>query len=58
MAVDKDKHKQILVTLPNELLDSIEEYWHEQKLKNRSEAIRELILVGLKYHQEERRKLD
>lgn len=53
MAVDKDKNKQILVTFPNEILESVEEYWHERKLKNRSEAIRELIQIGLK-HQEEK----
>lgn len=47
MAVDKEKNKQILVTFPNELLDQIEEYWHEKKLKNRNEAIRELIQKGL-----------
>lgn len=58
MAVDKDKNKQVLVTFPNELLESVEEYWHKYKLQNRSEAIRELIQIGLKYHQEERRKLD
>lgn len=46
--IDKSKHSQILVTLPNELAEEIEEYWHAKKLKNRSEAIRELIKEGLK----------
>ncbi|UVI32070.1 ribbon-helix-helix domain-containing protein [Paenibacillus spongiae] len=48
MAVDKDKNTQILVTFPNELVEQIETYWHENKLKNRSEAIRELVIAGLK----------
>lgn len=48
MAVDKNKNKQILVTIPNETLDEIEAYWHKNELKNRSEAIRELIQLGLK----------
>lgn len=48
MAVDKDKNIQILVTFPKELVKEIEGYWHENKLKNRSEAIRELVILGLK----------
>ncbi|MET3209894.1 UNVERIFIED_CONTAM: metal-responsive CopG/Arc/MetJ family transcriptional regulator [Paenibacillus sp. PvR008] len=48
MAIDKDKNTQVLVTFPNELLDEIEMFWHENKLKNRSEAIRKLIEIGLK----------
>ncbi|KIQ93895.1 hypothetical protein LH47_02045 [Anoxybacillus thermarum] len=47
MAVDKNKNTQILVTFPNELVDQIEKYWHENKLKNRNEAIRELVKIGL-----------
>ncbi|MFS0657336.1 ribbon-helix-helix domain-containing protein [Niallia alba] len=47
MAVDKTKNAQILVTFPNELLEKIEEYWHTNQLKNRNEAIRELIRLGL-----------
>lgn len=48
MAVDKAKNTQILVTFPNDTLEEIEKYWHENKLKNRNEAIRELIQLGLK----------
>ncbi|MCI3922479.1 ribbon-helix-helix domain-containing protein [Paenibacillus sp. TRM 82003] len=48
MAVDKEKNTQVLVTFPNELLTQVEKYWHEQELKNRNEAIRELISIGLK----------
>lgn len=47
MAVDKDKNTQILVTFPNEMVEQIEKFWHEKKLKNRSEAIRELVKQGL-----------
>lgn len=47
MAVDKEKNTQILVTFPRELVDRIETYWHENKLTNRNEAIRELIRKGL-----------
>jgi len=48
MAVDKTKNSQILVTFPKEMVDQIEAYWHENKLKNRNEAIRELIEKALK----------
>lgn len=47
MAVDKEKNTQVLVTFPNEIIEQIEKYWHDQKLKNRSEAIRELVKKGL-----------
>lgn len=48
MAVDKNKNTQILVTFPNDLVNQIEKYWHEKELKNRSEAIRELVKIALK----------
>ncbi|MUG26026.1 hypothetical protein GNQ08_27065 [Paenibacillus macerans] len=47
MAVDKDKNTQILVTFPNEMVHEIEQFWHDNKLKNRSEAIRDLVAKGL-----------
>lgn len=47
MAVDKNKNTQILVTFPNDLLEDIENYWHEQKLSNRNEAIRVLVKKAL-----------
>ncbi|WP_335871974.1 ribbon-helix-helix domain-containing protein [Bacillus sp. 2205SS5-2] len=47
MAVDKTKNKQVLVTFPNELLEKITEYWHENQIPNRNEAIRELIIEAL-----------
>lgn len=48
MAVDKDKNSQILVTFPNDMIEAIEDYWHDNKLKNRNEAIRSLVAIGLK----------
>ncbi|WP_176140667.1 ribbon-helix-helix domain-containing protein [Halobacillus salinus] len=48
MAVDKDKNSQILVTFPKEMVEEIEKHWHENQLKNRNEAIRDLVQKGLK----------
>lgn len=47
MAIDKEKNTQILITFPNEMVEKIEEYWHENKLKSRSETIRELVRKSL-----------
>ena len=49
MTIDKHKNKQVLLTLTNELLEQVEQYWHEHKLPNRNEAIRNLIAQGLKH---------
>ncbi|WP_180227880.1 hypothetical protein [Bacillus toyonensis] len=47
MAVNKDKYTQILVTFTKEQVEQIENYWHDNKLKNRNEAIREIVDKGL-----------
>ncbi|HDW3056850.1 TPA: hypothetical protein RMI67_004586 [Bacillus cereus] len=47
MAVNKDKYTQILVTFTKEQVEQIENYWHENKLKNRNEAIRQIVDKGL-----------
>lgn len=47
MAIDKDKNTQVLVTIPNEMLKRIEDFQFDNRIKNRSEAIRELIQKGL-----------
>lgn len=47
MAIDKTKNTQVLVTFPNELLQRIEDYQFENRLKNRNEAIRDLVLKAL-----------
>lgn len=48
LAVDKEKNTQVLVTFPVEMIEEIEKYWHDNKLKNRNEAIRSLVAIGLK----------
>lgn len=45
--INKDKNVQILVTFPIEMVDEIEKYWHDKKMKSRSESIRELVKKGL-----------
>ncbi|WP_179875865.1 hypothetical protein [Bacillus wiedmannii] len=47
MAVNKDKYTQILVTFTKEQVEQIENYWHENKLRNRNEAIRQIVDKGL-----------
>mgnify|MGYP005749492219 CR=1 FL=1 len=47
MPIDKSKNTQILVTFPNEIVEEIERYWHDNKLKSRSEAIRQLVEKSL-----------
>jgi metal-responsive CopG/Arc/MetJ family transcriptional regulator len=53
LAVDKSKNTQVLVTFPNEVLEQIENYWYEKRLKNRNEAIRELVQKGIQKEQSE-----
>ena len=47
MAVDKDKNTQILVTMPWELKEEIEDYQFENRIPNRTAAILDLIENGL-----------
>ncbi|MDW4221597.1 ribbon-helix-helix domain-containing protein [Staphylococcus saprophyticus] len=47
MSVDKELNSQVLLTLSKELLKEIENYQFENRIKNRSQAIRELIEKGL-----------
>lgn len=58
MAVDKTKNEQLLITIPNELLHQIESYWYDERVKNRSEAIRQLIRIGLDQYEDEKKRLD
>lgn len=51
MAVDKTKNTQVLVTFPIEMLELIEKHWHDNLLKNRNEAIRDLVQKGLEKEQ-------
>ncbi len=50
---DKNKITQCLVTFPNDLLEEIEQYWHDKRIMNRNEAIRQLIAAGLKAEAQE-----
>ena len=47
VAVDKTKNAQVLVTIPKDLLKRIEDFQFGNRIKNRNEAIRELIDKGL-----------
>jgi len=47
MAIDKTKNTQVLVTIPNEDLEKIEDYQFNNRIKSRTEAIRILINKGL-----------
>lgn len=40
--------KQIMIYIPDELLQKIEDFWHNQKIPNRNAAIKLLIEHGLK----------
>jgi len=44
LAVDKDKNTQVLVTFPVGMLEEIDQYWHDRKLMNRNETIRQLYV--------------
>ena len=45
--INKDKNTQVLITLSHELLEKIETYQFDNRIKNRTEAIRVLIQKGL-----------
>jgi metal-responsive CopG/Arc/MetJ family transcriptional regulator len=47
MAINKEENTQVLLTISKELLKLIEDYQFENRISNRSEAIRELIQKGL-----------
>ena len=47
MAIDPDKKTQILVTMPWELKEEIENYQFSNRIPNRTVAILELIRKGL-----------
>lgn len=42
------KKPQVLLTLDDELLERIEDYRYENRIPTRSEALRNLIKIGLK----------
>lgn len=51
MPINKSKNKQFLMTLPVDLLEKVEQYWHENRLPNRNEAIRQLLYKALSMRQ-------
>lgn len=47
MAIDKTKNAQVLITLSKEMIEKIEDFQFENRIKSRSEAMRRLIEKGL-----------
>lgn len=47
MAIDQSKNTQILVTIPHELKEAIEDYRFENRISSRNAAILELIKKSL-----------
>ncbi len=47
MAVNSDTNVRKLVTLPKTLVQAIDDYRFEQRIKTEAEAIRRLIELGL-----------
>ena len=45
--IDKTKNTQVLITMPHEMLEKIEDFQHENRIKNRTEAIRILLNEAL-----------
>jgi len=45
--INKDKNTQVLVTISREMLEEIENYQFDNRIKSRTEAIRILIQKGL-----------
>jgi hypothetical protein len=46
---DKDETmtERFVIPVPADLAEAIRDYWHEQKLDSKSEAVRMLIRMGL-----------
>lgn len=47
--IDKSKMSQVLITFPIDLLEEVDQYWHQEHIMNRNEAVRQLIVLGLQY---------
>lgn len=50
------KKPQMLLTLTEDLLKRIDNYWHNKRIISRSEAVRCLIEDGLKKHEKKPKK--
>lgn len=49
MTIDKTRNTPINITFPNDLLKQVEDYRFENRIKNRTQAILELIRKGLEH---------
>lgn len=47
MSIDKNKNTQILITMNKDMLEKIEDYQFSNRIKSRTEAVRQLIEKGL-----------
>lgn len=47
MAINREKNTQKLISMPKELVQEIENYRFENRIKTESEAVRQLIRLGL-----------
>lgn len=52
MAIDQNKNTQILLTLPHELKEKIDEYRFENRIQSRNAAILELIMTALELNKQ------
>jgi hypothetical protein len=44
---DEPMTERLILPIGDELSEQIKEYWHEQRLNSKSEAVRQLIRTGL-----------
>ena len=49
MGQNPDEHmvERIVIPVPADLSEAIKDYWHDNRLNSRSEAVRKLIRLGL-----------
>jgi hypothetical protein len=52
MAIDQSKNAQILLTIPHELKEKIEDYRFENRIQSRNAAILELIKTALELNKQ------
>ena len=49
----KDRTTHLMVMFPVDMVEEIEEYKHDNRIRTRSEAIRKLIKIGLEEDSQE-----
>jgi hypothetical protein len=47
VAMTDDAHARLTLTIPRELSDRIEDYWHTRRLQSKAEAARKLLEQAL-----------